>query len=99
MSQSSCWHGGENEVPAQVSSSTLEHGSKVAFPLQIALILFSGVSHIQAILERLKCPHIGVIWKLGEEVPTQVSSLLLDHGVEAYYFHRQYPWCRSIVQR
>ncbi|GFX41472.1 hypothetical protein TNCV_3490121 [Trichonephila clavipes] len=28
---------------------------------------------------RLKHPPVGVVWKLGEEVPAQVSSLSLDH--------------------
>ncbi|GFU40567.1 hypothetical protein TNCV_3229671 [Trichonephila clavipes] len=33
-------------------------------------------------LLRLKLHPVGVVWKLGEGVPTQVSSSFLDHGSE-----------------
>ncbi|GFY14555.1 hypothetical protein TNCV_4827591 [Trichonephila clavipes] len=33
-------------------------------------------------VSRLKRPSVGVVWKLGEGVPTQVSSSSLDHGSE-----------------
>ncbi|GFW65787.1 hypothetical protein TNCV_586131 [Trichonephila clavipes] len=31
-------------------------------------------------MSRLKHPAVGVVWKLGEEVPAQLSSSSLNHG-------------------
>ncbi|GFU25219.1 hypothetical protein TNCV_3452001 [Trichonephila clavipes] len=41
----------------------------------------------------LKVPPIGVVWKLGEEVPAQVSSSSLDHSSK-----RRGPLPKALVQ-
>ncbi|GFV74918.1 uncharacterized protein TNCV_1041561 [Trichonephila clavipes] len=47
-------------------------------------------------MSRLKPPAMGMMWKLGEGVPAQVPSSLLDHGSKLKGPMPK-PWCSFIV--